>query len=319
MPAAEAQYFRASYDSTAKVITAAVLVLFVAIAAATRSTAVAALGAMIFAASWAFSPRGYKVAERSIDVKRFIGHVAIPLEGVLEIRRAEPADFEGCIRLFGDGGLFGYYGLFRTSNLGTSTWYVTNRPNAIVVVTRAKTVLFSPDDVDGFIAAIRAYAPAPPHREGPKFQSLGSNKGNLTGTLLGTLVGLAALAAASFAMLYSPGAPRYTLTPESLTIHDRFYPVTLDAARVDVKDIRIVDLGPGSQWRPVARTNGFGNPHYQSGWFRVASGMRVRMYRAGSDKLVLLPPKDNGAAVLLQTREPEQFVRELRREWPDRP
>ena len=46
------------------------------------------------------------------------------------------------------------------------------------------------------------------------------------------------------------------------------------------------------------RTNGFANAHYASGWFRVASGKTVRMYRAGGTRLVLLPPKGDGAAVL---------------------
>jgi hypothetical protein len=39
------------------------------------------------------------------------------------------------------------------------------------------------------------------------------------------------------------------------------------------------------------------------------------MYRAGGSRLVLLPPKGDGAAVLLETGEPEKFVAELRREW----
>ena len=41
--------------------------------------------------------------------------------------------------------------------------------------------------------------------------------------------------------------------------------------------------------------------HYASGWFRVAGG----------GCLVLLPPKGDGAAVLLETTEPEKFVVEV--------
>jgi len=47
----------------------------------------------------------------------------------------------------------------------------------------------------------------------------------------------------------------------------------------------------------------------------VASGKTVRLYRADGTRLVLLPPKGDGAAVLLETREPEKFVVELRRKW----
>jgi hypothetical protein len=47
----------------------------------------------------------------------------------------------------------------------------------------------------------------------------------------------------------------------------------------------------------------------------VASGKTVRLYRADGTRLVLLPPKGDGAAVLLETREPEKFVVEMRRKW----
>ena len=44
----------------------------------------------------------------------------VPLLDIREVRPATKDDFGGCIRLFGNGGLFGYYGLFRTSKLGPS-------------------------------------------------------------------------------------------------------------------------------------------------------------------------------------------------------
>jgi hypothetical protein len=61
--------------------------------------------------------------------------------------------------LFGSGGLFGYYGLFRTRALGRSTWYVTNRKNRIVLIAGAKTFVLSPDDVDGFLRALNSFGP----------------------------------------------------------------------------------------------------------------------------------------------------------------
>jgi len=112
--------------------------------------------------SYAWSPRGYAVSDGYIEVNRLIGRARISLDGLREARAATKDDFRGCLRLFGNGGLFGYYGMFRTSKLGKSTWYVTNRGKAVVVVTGEKTVLFSPDNVEGFIAAIGApTAPVP--------------------------------------------------------------------------------------------------------------------------------------------------------------
>ena len=298
--------FSASYDTTTKVISAVVLVVFLVIIVATHSVVAGCLTAAIVVGAYAWSPRGYAVSDGSIEVKRLIGRARIPLDGLREARAATKDDFRGCLRLFGNGGLFGYYGLFRTSKLGKSTWYVTNRGKAVVVVTGEKTVLFSPDNVEGFIAAIGA-----PTAPVPATQDAGSRVGSLAGAAIGIVV----IAILAFAFLYSPGPPSYTLTPESLTIHDRFYPVTLNRTSVDVEHIRVVDFGVDTEWRPTRRTNGFANAHYASGWFRVASGQTIRMYRAGGTRLVLLPPKGDGAALLLETREPEKFVIELRRKW----
>ena len=48
------------------------------------------------------------------------------------------------------------------------------------------------------------------------------------------------------------------------------------------------------------------------------SGKTVSMYWTDGRRLVLLPPKGDGAAVLLETSEPEQFVREVRQAWSGR-
>ncbi|HEV3331384.1 MAG TPA: PH domain-containing protein [Bryobacteraceae bacterium] len=115
-----------------------------------------------------------------------------------------------------------------------------------------------------------------------------------------------------------PGPPTYSLTRDALTIHDRFYPVTVPADAVDVDHIRVVDFTQDQDWRPTMRTNGVGLSHYKSGWFRVASGRTVRMYRADSKRLVLLPPKGDAAPILYEVKDPEQFVRSLQQEWAGR-
>lgn len=100
-----------------------------------------------------------------------------------------------------------------------------------------------------------------------------------------------------------------------MTIHDRFYPATVKAADVDVANLRVVDFASDTAWRPTERTNGFANAHYRSGQFRVASGKTVRLYRADGKRLVLLPAKGAGTALLLETRDPEKFIAEVRQSW----
>lgn len=161
MPADGSQSFSASLERTTKIISGIVFVILGLAAFAAQSFVVAALGAAVIAVSYAYSPRGYTIAERSIIVRRLIGPIRIPLEEIRDLRTATGDDFRGCIRLWGNGGLFGYYGLFRTSKLGKCTWHVTNRDNGVVLITASKTVVLSPDDVKGFMAAIRTAAPVP--------------------------------------------------------------------------------------------------------------------------------------------------------------
>lgn len=148
--------FPASYDSTTKIISAIMCVLVVVVSVVARSMVATAIGVVVVALSYAYSPRGYIVADRSIIVKRLIGNRVIALEGLGEARAATPEDLRGRIRIWGSGGMFGYYGLFRTSRLGTCRWHMTNRQNAVIVFPGQGTTLFSPDDVHGFLAAVRA-------------------------------------------------------------------------------------------------------------------------------------------------------------------
>ncbi len=144
------------------------------------------------------------------------------------------------------------------------------------------------------------------------------SSGNFIGKLIAGVVVIGAISLAAFAGLYAPGPPGYTLTPETLSIHDRFYPVTLNRTAVDVDRIRIVDLAVDTDWQPTLRTNGFASVHYRSGWFRVADGKTIRLYSAHGNRLVLLPGVGNGPTVLLETQEPEKFVQEVRQEWSNR-
>jgi hypothetical protein len=317
MPALSSDSFSASYDKSTKYVTAGIFVVLLTVMAAIHSIVVGSLIALLLVAMYAWSPRSYTISGRSIAVKRLAGRIRIPLDGIREARIATPSDFQDCIRTFGNGGLFGYYGQFNTAKLGSCTWYVTNLSNRVVVITSAKTAVFSPDDVDGFLAAIRASVPvALPAPGEPLLRSPASSTfGALTGLVVGGAIALAVMAVVTFAMVYSPGPPSYTLTPDSLTIHDRFYPVTLPASSVDIEHVRLIDSSVDTEWRTTARTNGFANGHYRSGWFRVASGKTVRLYQAGSGRIVLLPPKGDGAAVLLEARDPEKFLREVRQEW----
>ena len=299
--------FQASYDTMAKAVSGLVCAVVAIAAVATGSLLVGGFGVVFVLMSLAWSTKGYAIVEGQIVIRRWIGDVRIPLESVREARAAGGGDLAGCIRLFGNGGLFGYYGLFQTTKLGRCNWYVTNRDRAVVLITDVKTLVVSPDDVEGFLGAIPRSAPDASWQA----PTGSSNVGMWFGIGVAALV----LAVVAFAFLYSPGPPRYTLTPQALTIHDRFYAVTLQAGAVDVEHIRVVDIAADPVWRPTARTNGFANSYYRSGQFRVAGGQIVRLYQASSARLVLLPPRGSGMPVLLETTDPQKLIADVRQAW----
>jgi hypothetical protein len=310
------QSFTASIDSRAWIITSIVIGVILTCIVISRNVLVVVPGAAVIVISYALAPRGYALSGRSLVVKRRLWRdVSISLESVRELRPATADDFRGALRLWGNGGVFGYYGQFQTAKLGKCRWFLTKRSNAVVLVTEEKTVLVSPDDVPGFLAAVRGVARVPEaYAAAPMLPTSGTS-----GIAPWVGVGIAAivLAIVGFAFLYAPGPPKLTLTPQALEIHDRFYPFTLGADDVDVAGIRIVDIATDPEWRPTARTNGFANAHYRSGWFRTASGRTVRMYWADG-RLVLLPPKGSGPAVLVEANEPEKLIVELHQEWAGR-
>jgi hypothetical protein len=309
--------FSISFDSVTKFISAGVCILLIGAAIGTRSILAACLCVLVIGLGYAYSARGYAITGGALVIRRLIGNIEIPLGDIRELRAAEAEDLRGCIRLFGSGGFFGYYGLYRTSKLGKCSWYVTQRDHGVVVVTGDKTFVLSPDDVNGFVMALRMAVSAP--QAGLAGSVAGSAQtGRRTGRfakILAIAIGILALLLTAGALLYSPGPPEYTLNTEGLAIHDRFYPVTLKAAEIDLASIETVNIKTDPDWRVTTRTNGFANFHYASGWYKAANGQKVRMYHADSRILVLLPPKGEGAPVLLEVNQPDAFIRELRQLW----
>jgi hypothetical protein len=298
----------ASYDRTTKIVTSLVCALLAVICLTTRSPIVFVPAALIVALAFASSPRGYSLSGQTLVVKRLIGKVKIPLDTLREARAATSDDLQGCLRLWGSGGLFGYYGLFQTAVLGTCSWYVTDKSKLVLLVTGAKTLLVSPDDRDDFLASLHPVAsgetaipPRAPSRFGMRPVVFVS--------------GAVFLLVFALLLAWSPGLPKLALSPQSLEIKDRFYPVTIQAADVDSAKIRVVNVTGNSEWRPTHKNHGFSNLQYRSGWYRVAGGSTVRLYGAGGNRLVLLPPRGNGTPVLVDVKDPDLFAERLRGLW----
>ncbi|MFM7328528.1 MAG: PH domain-containing protein, partial [Bacteroidota bacterium] len=67
-----------------------------------------------------------------------------------------PKKLRWSIRLFGSGGLFGYFGKFRNSTFGTMNWYATRLGKFVVIILRSgEKFVVTPDD-ESFAAHLRS-------------------------------------------------------------------------------------------------------------------------------------------------------------------
>ena len=151
-------------DTLAKIMTLGVVILLVAIGQSSVRTllkfndldfaiilihsGILLLFVAILLGSYLYSPQKYKIQEGQLMIKRPIGHKAINLTDITEIRKIKKGEMSGTIRTFGVGGLFGYYGKFHNSTFGSMTYYITQRKNMILLKTKAgKKIVISPDDI----------------------------------------------------------------------------------------------------------------------------------------------------------------------------
>lgn len=314
--------FEARYDGLAWILSLVLVVVLLTIpllmlGSGWMAGVTAAISVAVVGLSYAYSPRGYEITGGELRVKRLVGDVVFPLTRLRFVRDATTSDYWGCIRLWGSSGMFGYYGRYWSRDLGACRWYVTDRSRALIVTDGKGMILLSPDNRDGFVAALQ---------EGngstlePGSEKTGGWGRRVTvGGFLGVALVIVSLALTAAAFRYDPGRPPVELRRDELEIHSWFYGMTVEAASVDVNTVRVVDLLSEKDWRPVRRVGGFGNSHYRAGNFRTANGRAVKLFTTGSQKLVLLPPRtEAGMPVLLDVTDPERFAEQVREAWKER-
>ena len=111
------------------------------------------LGAIIV--SFIFAPKAIVVTGNELIIHKTIGHKTIKLNDILTIELYNGSSND--IRLFGSGGLFGFYGIFRNSEKGNYTAYVGDFSTAFyITLTAGKTYLVSCEDRKTMMNYIKA-------------------------------------------------------------------------------------------------------------------------------------------------------------------
>ncbi len=156
--------YKASFDNITKILTIGLTILFafiiflplIFITDGTSDqnaiyTRVALLA--IYIITYGFSTKDYQLTTDEIIVRRLLGNVKIKRSEILSVEIIEKEQMGWIIRTFGVGGLFGYWGRFSSSKLGSMTWYAT-RKNKIVLITKInnKKIVITPDEAEQFIS-----------------------------------------------------------------------------------------------------------------------------------------------------------------------
>jgi hypothetical protein len=107
----------------------------------------------ILAACALFTVRGYRIAGRTLLVKRLFWWTPISLEGLRDAL-VDPEAMRKAVRICGNGGMFSFSGWFWNKRLGRFRAYATDLRRTIVLTFPDRRIVLSPDQPDAFVAAL---------------------------------------------------------------------------------------------------------------------------------------------------------------------
>ncbi len=115
---------------------------------------------VVLVLAWALAPRRLAVGGGQVLVERRAWRpVRIPLASLEEVGTLPPEAMRGALRVGGSGGAFGYYGRYRSRELGPFRLYATRWDGLVLLRGGGVTWVVSPDRPDAFVDAVLAVAP----------------------------------------------------------------------------------------------------------------------------------------------------------------
>ena len=157
--------FTASFDSFSKIITVIVVIALAGVSAASitnnHGLNYFSIGLMVFMAialfvTYGFHPRFYVVDNNSVTVESLFRSFTYAKSDINSFDKVDDATMKYSIRTFGVGGLFGYFGKFYNSKIGSMIWFATQRKNWVLMKTKTgKQIILTPDQPEAFINSFK--------------------------------------------------------------------------------------------------------------------------------------------------------------------
>ncbi|MBB5210014.1 PH domain-containing protein [Microbulbifer hydrolyticus] len=98
--------------------------------------------------------RGYRLQGSDLFVVRPGWRTRVSLAAMESVSH-DPEATSGSIRIFGNGGLFGFIGLFRNQKLGRYRAFATDLARTVVIRLPAQTIVVTPNDPKRFVEALQ--------------------------------------------------------------------------------------------------------------------------------------------------------------------
>lgn len=111
----------------------------------------------IYFTAFVFRPINYILTNDKLIIHRLFSDIKMDRSTIKSVEVLDKEKLGGIIRTFGVGGLFGYFGKFANTKLGSMTWYATREDRTVLVQTiDNRKIVITPNDPDKFIADFNA-------------------------------------------------------------------------------------------------------------------------------------------------------------------
>jgi hypothetical protein len=149
--------YKASLDSVSKILTGSIflmpiagIIIMISFIPWYGGLVLIAVPLITLVPTYMYSVKSYQITADKLIIKRAFSKLdkEIRLSEIGSVTLTEKEDFKWTIRTAGNGGLFGYTGLYANPKLGNFRMYCTNRENRILLILKANQdkIVLSPDD-----------------------------------------------------------------------------------------------------------------------------------------------------------------------------
>lgn len=114
-----------------------------------------------------FTVTGYETDLHMLYIRRLLWTTAVDLDGLKQVRH-DPDATKSSVRIFGNGGLFSFTGIYQNERLGTYRLFATDGKYSVVLVLPGRVVVVTPADPQAFVQHMQlSFAITdPPHTKG---------------------------------------------------------------------------------------------------------------------------------------------------------